>query len=344
MRLTYRSIKPRHGCEGADLKRRLFLALLLGVCVMRGSGVTGAQNAAAPSFTLKPIGPNVWAAISNPQSPAAAGANTGFVIGDDGVAVIDTTLNVDAEGHFGTLPAQQLLAAIRNLTTLPIRFVINTHYHLDHTGANAVFEKAGAIAVAQDNVRGWITSENLRLLGNAIKTPQKTFIESIPPPSVTFDREMDLHLGSRTIHLRSFPGHTGGDSVVFIPDAKVVFAGDLLWHDMVPNLIDASTQPWIDTLSTLTRNEPNATFVPGHGDVGNAQDVGAFRDYLVTLRKLVSDAQARGQSGEALADAIIPALADKYSRWDAFKYLARVNILETDAELRGNKRIPEPAR
>jgi len=131
---------------------------------------------------------------------------------------------------------------------------------------------------------------------------------------------------------------------VFIPDANVVFAGDLLWHDMVPNLIDASTQPWIDTLSTLTRNEPNATFVPGHGDVGNAQDVGAFRDYLVTLRKLVSDAQARGQSGEALADAIIPALADKYSRWDAFKYLARVNILETDAELRGNKRIPEPAR
>jgi len=84
--------------------------------------------------------------------------------------------------------------------------------------------------------------------------------------------------------------------------------------------------------------------VPGHGDVGNAQDVGAFRDYLVTLGKLVSDAQARNLSGEALADAVIPALTDKYSGWDAFKYLARVNILETDAELRGQKRIPQPAK
>jgi cyclase len=326
------------------MKRRLFLALALGVCVLRVSSVTGAQNAAELSFTLKPVGPNVWAAISNPRSPAAAGANTGFVIGDDGVAVIDTTLSVDADGNFGTAPAQQLLAAIRTLTTLPVRFVINTHYHLDHTGANAVFEKAGAIAIAHHNVRGWITTENLRLMGKEIKTQQKTFIEAIPPLSVTYDHEMDLHLGSRAIHLRSFPGHTGGDSVVFVPDAKVVFAGDLLWHDMMPNLIDASTQPWIDTLATLAKNEPNATFVPGHGDVGKAQDVGAFRDYLVTLRKLVSDTQARNLSGEALADAVIPALTDKYSGWDAFKYLARANILETDAELRGQKRIPQPAK
>jgi glyoxylase-like metal-dependent hydrolase (beta-lactamase superfamily II) len=133
---------------------------------------------------------------------------------------------------------------------------------------------------------------------------------------------------------------------VFIPDAKVVFAGDLFWRDMVPNLVDASTMAWIDTLTTLAKNEAGATFVPGHGDVGTAGDVGAFREYLTTLRRLVSEARARGQSGDALADAVMSALSDKYSRWDAFKYLARLNILETDAELSGKKRIPQaqPAR
>jgi glyoxylase-like metal-dependent hydrolase (beta-lactamase superfamily II) len=323
---------------------RLVLALAVGVCVLRVSSVTGAQNAAELPFTLKQVGPNVWAAISNSKSPAAASANTGFVIGDDAVAVIDTTLNVDANGNFGTVPAQQLVAAIRRLTKLPVRFVINTHYHFDHTGANAVFVKAGAIAVAHHNVRGWNTTDNLRILGKEIKTQQKTFIEAIPPPTVTFDHEIDLHLGARAIQLRSFPGHTGGDSVVLVPDAKVVFAGDLFWHDMLPNMIDASTQGWIDTLATLTKSEPAATFVPGHGDLGTVQDVDAFRGYLVTLRKLVSDAQARGQSGEALANAVIAALTDKYNRWDGFKYLARVNVIETDAELSGKKRIPQPAR
>ena len=118
-------------------------------------------------------------------------------------------------------------------------------------------------------------------------------------------------------------------------------SGDLLWRDIVPTLDDGSTKPWIDTLDRLATSEPGATFVPGHGEVGGATDVAAFREYLVTLRKLVSDAQALGKSGEALADAVTPALSDRYSRWDSFNYLARPNILDTDAELSGKKRIPQ---
>ena len=326
------------------MKRCLFVALALGMCVLRVSSVTGAQNAAELPFTLKQVGPNVWAAISNPKSTTAAGANTGFVIGDDGVAVIDATLNGEADGSFGPKPSQELLAAIRRLTQLPIRFVINTHYHLDHTGGNAIFVNAGAVVVAHQNVRSWTHSENVRLLGKDILPQQKTAIEAIPLPTVTYDRAIDLHLGSRTIRVRSFPGHTGGDSVVLIPDAKVVFAGDLYWRDMVPNMVDATTDAWMNTLATLAKTEPDSTFVSGHGDVGNAQNLGVFRDYLATLRKLVSDARARGQSGEALADAVLPALATKYGSWEAFKYLARLNLLETDAELSGKKRIPQPAR
>ena len=72
-----------------------------------------------------------------------------------------------------------------------------------------------------------------------------------------------------------------------IPDSKIVFGGDLLFHDMLPTLIDASTQAWIDTLDLLLARHADYTFVPGHGDVGQAKDVAAFREYLLTLRRLV---------------------------------------------------------
>jgi glyoxylase-like metal-dependent hydrolase (beta-lactamase superfamily II) len=318
-----------------------YLSVLL--CV---SCATGTRDTDEPPFTLKQVGRNVWAAISNPRSKAPAGANTGFVIGDDGVVVIDTSASIDADGQFGTEPARLLLAAIRTRTTLPVRFVINTHHHLDHVGANAVFVDAGAMVLAHRNVRGWIHSENTRLFGTHITPQQKVFIEALLPPTVTNDQGMDLFLGSREIRVRSLPGHTGGDSIVLIPDASVIFIGDLLWCKTLPNLIDASTSPWIDTLDTLAKNEADSTFVPGHGNVGNVQDVEAFREYLATLRKLVSDAQAMGKSGEALADAVMPALSDRYNRWDSFKEVARDNILSLDAELRGTKRIPQaqPAR
>src|SRR6185295_7395380 len=128
-----------------------------------GCRATSAPDSNEPSFTLKEVAPNVWAAISNTRSSAPAPANTGFVIGDDGVAVIDASMSVDAQGNLGTDTARQTLAAIRNITRLPVRFVINTHYHVDHVGGNAVFVEAGAVVLGHRNVRGWIHSEHLRL-------------------------------------------------------------------------------------------------------------------------------------------------------------------------------------
>jgi glyoxylase-like metal-dependent hydrolase (beta-lactamase superfamily II) len=308
--------------------------------VLGGCRATSGPVSTEPPFTLKEIAPNVWAAISNSRSRAPAPANTGFVIGDDGVAVVDASMSVDAEGNLGTDVARQTLAAIRKITKLPVRFVIDTHHHPDHVGGNAVFVEAGAVVLAQRNVRAWIHEENLRLFTRDSKPQHRAFMEALVSPSVTYDESMDLHLGTRTIRVRSLPGHTGGDSVVLIPDAKVVFAGDLLWRDIVPTLDDASTEPWIDTLDRLATSEAGATFVPGHGEVGRVGDVVGLRDYLVTLRKLVSDAQAAGMSGEALADVVMPELSDRYHRWIGFEYAVRPNILQTDAELRGDKRIP----
>src|SRR6185503_7619013 len=127
---------------------------------------------------------------------APASANTGFVIGDDGVAVIDASMSVDANGEFGTETAREVLVAIRTLTQLPVRFVINTHHHLDHVGGNAVFEEAGAVVLAHRNVRTWIHSEHLRGLTTDTKPPIRAFMEALRAPTVTYDRSVDLHLGS----------------------------------------------------------------------------------------------------------------------------------------------------
>jgi len=308
--------------------------LLVSLCIVLrcAAAPIAAQEPAGPAFTLKQLGPNTWAAIDNRDPNASAGSNAGVVIGDDGVAVIDSFVSVEA--------AKQLIAQIEKLTKLPVRFVVNTHYHADHVVGNRVFMDAGAVVLAHRNVRAWIHSENAKLLPKDARPELKALIEGLVAPTLLYDQGVDLYLGSRQVQVRSFPGHTGGDSVVFVPDAKVAFCGDLLWQGSLPNTIDASTAPWIATLDTLAK-ESSYTFVPGHGDVAKAQDVTAFQQYLATLRKLVADAQAQGKSGTTVVEAVMPALTEKYGQWDFFKYLAERNIQEIDAELKGTKRIPK---
>jgi cyclase len=306
------------------------LFLLLG-------GAVGAQTPAeSPSnsllFTLKPLGHNAWAAIDDAKGDA--GANAGFVIGDDGVAVIDTFENPEA--------AQQMLAEIRQLTALPVKFVINTHYHIDHVAGNAVFQKAGAIVFAQRNVRTWIHTENLKFFGKNIKPEDKSMVETLGSPDAVYDSGVSLFLGSRKIDVRVFPGHTGGDSVVFIPDGAIVFTGDLFWRNTLPNLIDATTATWLSTLDSIAASSPSATFVPGHGDIGNATDVLAFRGYLAYLREQLAIPVKAGKTGDLLVNAVLPQLTEKYGKWDFFKGFAKPNILNTAAELRGDKKIPQP--
>jgi glyoxylase-like metal-dependent hydrolase (beta-lactamase superfamily II) len=283
-------------------------------------------------FELKALGHGVYAAIDGPKGEA--GANAGFVIGDDGVLVVDTFENPKA--------AEQMLTEIRRLTSVPIRYVVNTHYHLDHVAGNSVFAREGAVIIAHRNVRSWINTENLKFFGKDIKAKQKALVEGLVRPGLVYDTELDVFLGSRRVSIRTFPGHTGGDSVVAIPDAKVVFCGDLFWRRTLPNLIDATTGLWIPTLEKLASADADATFVPGHGDVGNVADVSAFRGYLSDLRAIVADPVKAGKSGDDLVNAALPLMKDKYATWNLFEYFARTDILNVGAELRGDKKNPQP--
>jgi len=306
-----------------------------------------ALRAQSPDFTVKKVGDGIYAAIGT--DGGKAGSNAGFVVGSNGVLVIDTFISVE--------PARALLAEIRKITSLPVRFVVNTHYHLDHTGGNAVFSEAGATIVAHKNLRAWLRTENLKFFRDP-KPEQKAMVEALVLPDETYSDAVDIYLGSRHIQVRYMLGHTGGDSVVIVPEAGVVFAGDLVWQKHLPNLIDATTSDWVKTLEKLLAEHPSATFVSGHGDVATPADVRDFHDYLVALRDAVSSAQAAGKTDQALVDAALAQLKDKYGDcpdatapttapsahcWGFFKVFATRNILQTAAELSGTKKVPTPA-
>jgi glyoxylase-like metal-dependent hydrolase (beta-lactamase superfamily II) len=251
-------------------------------------------------------------------------------VGSTGVLVVDTFEDV--------APANELLAEIRKITNLPIRFVVNTHYHLDHTGGNAVFAEAGATILAHRNVRFWLRSENMKFFPDA-KPEQKARVESLVLPDVVYTDAVDIYLGSRRLQVRHMLGHTGGDSVVIVPDANVVFGGDLIWQKHFPNLIDANTADWIKSLEKLQADHSSATFVSGHGDLATPEDVRNFHDYLVTLRDDVAKAQAQGTSDKELSDSVSAQIKEKYADWGFQPFIPR-NIQQTAAELNGKKKVP----
>ena len=199
--------------------------------------------------------------------------------------------------------------------------------------------------MAQDNVRAWERTENLKFFGAKITPQQRASVENLYLPDVTYREAATVYIGNdRALALRAMPGHTGGDSIVYDALDNVVFCGDLFWNHTLPNLIDASTKPWIDTINTLLAKYPSAKFVPGHGSsVGDAADLRAFRDYLVFLRQAIAKAQAGGASSDEVVKAVLPQLSARYRDWAFFDF-AKPDIQQTDEELRGSKRLPTQGR
>jgi cyclase len=305
------------------------LAALIGLLAFLSAFCTAQEN---PDFAIKKVGDGVYAAIGS--DTGKAGSNAGFIIGSNGVVVVDTFEAV--------APAEKLLTEIQKLTRLPVRYVVNTHYHLDHTGGNAVFQKTGATILAQKNLRGWLRTENMKFFGANPKPEAKAQVEALVEPDMVYTDAVEIFLGNRVVQVRYMLGHTGGDSVVTVPDANVVFGGDLVWQKHLPNLIDATTDAWVKTLDELLAQHPSATFVSGHGDVATVDDVRDFHDYLVMLRAAVAKAQGEGKSGQELMNAVLPQLQDKYGTWGFFKGFSTRNIQQTAAELKGEKKVPIP--
>ena len=310
------------------MKRLIFAALVV--------ALSGAATAQAPlPFVLKQVGPGVYAAIDGPEHKA--GSNAGFVIGDDGVLVVDAFFTQDA--------AKALVAEIRQLTPKPIRYVINTHYHADHTGGDQVLRDAGAIIIAHRNVRGWVRTNNINLFGDRITPELKARIEALPLPDLVTDKGLTVWLGSRKVVVNTVLGHTGGDLTISVPDAKVLFAGDMLWRRIAPNLIDGSVKEWTATDAAFMRIPDAALtrYVPGHGDVADVKDVAEFRTYLLDLKRLVGEGRKAGLNDDALTQNVAPKLRALHPDWTISDRAIAAEVRYMDQELAGTKKRPIPA-
>jgi cyclase len=260
-------------------KMKRFVAVAAALSLLLLCGYTQAHDGSKPQdkgpFTLKKLTGDVYALFGR-------GGNIGFAVTSEGVVVIDD--------QFADL-APGIHEQIKSVTPQPIRFLINTHHHFDHTGGNAYFLKMTTI-VAHDNVR-----KNMLADAKGVK------VTEVPAPNLTFDREIKIYLGGEEIqvfHVKR--GHTDGDSIIYFPQDKVVHMGDLFVNKMIP-FIDrahgASTAEWIETLdAVIARCDPTSQYIPGHGEIGTVADVKALRQYFVDLRASVKKVVDAGMTRE----------------------------------------------
>ena len=197
-----------------------------------------------------------------------------------------------------------------------------------------MFAKAGAVVVAQENARdGMEARAAAQDAQDRARHPVALVL-----PTVTYRDAMSIWLGDRRVDVFTMPGHTGGDSLVSVPDADVLFGGDLLQKNTVPNLADAKTDAWIRTLDELARRFGTAALVPGHGGVARPLDMRALRDFLVTLRLAVTRGLQEGKSGPALAEAVVPQLAP-FRRWAWSEHLDGA-VADVEREITGTATNP----
>jgi len=198
-----------------------------------------------------------------------AGGNIGASVGDDGIVIVDD--------QYAPLAAK-ILAALRGITDKPLRFVINTHYHGDHTGGNAYFQKQAPI-IAHDNVRKRLETGGAAGNGGSVHIDNKP-ADKEALPIITFDHDVTVHLNGEDIRALFFPaGHTDGDSIIFFPKSNVVHMGDDFVTYGFPFIdVDSggSINGMIDCVEMVISQVPaDVKIIPGHGPVSNLGDVRA---------------------------------------------------------------------
>ncbi len=255
---------------------------------LAGAALVCGQTAAAqqqPDFSKVQI--KATKVSGNIYMLEGQGGNIAASVGEDGIIIVDD--------QFAPL-ADKIQAALKELkiTDKPVRFVINTHYHGDHTGGNVPFNNAGSTLIAQDNVRKRLEFGGTAGNGGSIKMEVKP-AEKAGLPIITFEHDVTVHLNGEDIRALHFPsGHTDGDSIIFFPKNNVVHMGDDFVRYGFPFIDVASggsVQGMIDAMEKATAQLPaDVKVIPGHGALSNLDDVRAFTKMLKETSAVVQKA------------------------------------------------------
>jgi cyclase len=261
------------------------------LCAMPAAGTIHAQQPRiADGFStdwdhlkidVKQLAPNVYLLHGS-------GGNTIALIGPDG------TLLVDSE--FAQV-APKLKAALAKLNAGNVRYVISTHYHGDHTGANAAFHAEGATIIGQENCRLRMTESHYSAMTGTTSPPAP----AASVPTVTYDKKLTIFLDSEEVEAaHKQPAHTDGDTIVYFRHANVVHLGDVFVNNLYPYIdLDANGTvdgyfPVIDEV--LSRIDDKTQVIPGHGAIATKQELKAYRDMIQTVRDRVAAGVASGKS------------------------------------------------
>ena len=273
------------------MKAKLFLALMAAVTVCVP---VHAQVRIADGFSTD------WANLRMDSSQLTphlyllhgSGGNTLASIGPDGTLIVDPSF---------PQVVPKLKAALQELKAGPVRYVIDTHYHSDHSGGNGAFATDGAVVIGQQNCRARMLQAQRSGFWGSTTPPS-------PPrdlPTLTYDRALTLYFnGEEITAFHGRPSHTDGDTIVYFHKANVVHMGDIFVNNLFP-YIDLGAAGTIDGYmpvidEVLAMIDDRTKVVPGHGPIATKQQLKAYRDMLQTVRDRVAAGIASGQSLEQI--------------------------------------------
>ena len=252
-------------------------------------------------------------------------SNAGLIVGPDGCIVIDAL--------FAPSMTRALREEIARVTDKPVRLLINTHHHVDHTLGNALFPEAQIVSHAnarQEQQRvGTSVFDRLRPLRPDLVAEA----EGVEPrlPDVTFEGELALHLTGRTVRLLHLgTAHTIGDALVLLPDERLLFAGDVAFHYVTPLAFEGHVGGWLGVCDQVDALDV-ATIVPGHGPVGTKRELREMRGYLESIR---GQARAAFEAGRSQEEATQGIDLGEYASWAEPERLA-LNVGRLYQEFRG---------
>ena len=266
------------------MKKLSFLALLVAGLLVVGSWRARAQMMDPAKVTLKTTA--VAGGVSMIEGANGfAGGNVAVTVGDDGLFVVDDEIQP---------MTPKLKVALAALSKKPVRFVVNTHWHADHTGGNPAMAAVGAVIVAQDNVRKRLSVDQvLNFMGKSMTTL------ALPPaalPVITFIDDVTLHLNGDEIHVIHLPpAHTDGDSIVHFKKANVIHTGDTVTSGYPLVDIDSggTFEGFIAAADRILALADDATrIIPGHGPLMTKADLVAYRQMLIAARDRIGKLMA----------------------------------------------------